>query len=251
MDQLRQSLTQADRAAIGHRPQVLHGLGGIEKTRLAVECGLANAEHYNALLFVSGETPEALKTNLANLGGVLGLQQAESTEDEVRVRAALEWLKLHPGWFLIVDNLDTPEALSAAEKMLADLSGGHTVMTRRLANFSGLFAPLEMDVLGPDDASAFLLERTGGKRRPLPNDTELAHDIAKDLGWLALALEQAGAYIVQRRRTLLQYRKDWVSSRDAVQAWFDPSVTDYPQSFAITWQTSIAQLTPPGLRMLQ
>jgi tetratricopeptide (TPR) repeat protein len=250
MEQLRESLTRSGRTAIPGKPHALHGLGGIGKTRLAVEYGLAHAGEYNALLFVSGETPELLDTNVAALAGVLGLPQAQATEDEARIRAALDWLKLNPGWFLVLDNLDTPEALRAAEGLLAQLSGGHTVVTSRLSTFSGLFEPLELDVLDPEAAAEFLLERTDRGRRRLPDDIAIARAIAQDLGWLALALEQAGAYIVQRRRTLAQYRADWAANRDAVLAWFDPSVTDYPASVAITWQTSVLHLTSQGLLLL-
>ena len=251
MEQLRESLTHSGRTAITGKPHALYGLGGIGKTRLAVEYGLAHARDYNALLFVSGETPELLDANVAALAGVLGLPQAQASEDAVRIRAALDWLNLNPGWFLVLDNLDTPEALRAAQELLAQLSGGHAVVTSRLSNFSGLFESLELDVLDPEAAAEFLLERTDRGRRRLPDDVALARAVAQDLGWLALGLEQAGAYIVQRRRTLAQYRADWAASRDAVLGWFGPSVTDYPVSVAITWQTSVSQLTPQGLLLLQ
>ena len=172
-----------------------------------------------ALLFASGETPEALDANLANLSGVLRLGETEAREDTVRLQAVLDWLQAHPNWLLILDNLDTPEALKAAEARLAPLTAGHVIATSRLSNFSALFEALELDVLDTDAAPAFLLDRTQGKRRALDDDPDQARAIAnEDLGGLALALEQAGAYIAQRRQSFAQYRQDWAAQRDEVLA---------------------------------
>jgi hypothetical protein len=76
----------------------------------------AHQEDYSALLFVIAETPKALRRNLAALVGplVLNLPEQSETEEPVRLKAALDWLSEHPGWFLILDNLDTPEAMDEA-----------------------------------------------------------------------------------------------------------------------------------------
>jgi hypothetical protein len=252
MEALRRSLTRTGgRAAITNKAQALHGLGGVGKTRLAVEYGLAHEPEYAALLFVSGETPAALESGLAALAGVLGLPEAEAAEDAVRVRAALGWLRLHKGWYLVLDNLDTPAALERAEGLLAHLAGGHTVVTSRLSNHSGLFEPLRLGVLAPADAAAFLLERTEGRRRKAPDDAAQAEAIARALDGLALALEQAGAFIAARRLTLAAYRQAWAANREEVLAWYGAGVTDYPSAAAVTWQTSVQQLTPEGRRMLE
>jgi hypothetical protein len=86
----------------------LYGLGGIGKTRAAVEYAWAHQEDYSALLFVIAETPEALRRNLAALAGplILNLPEQSTTEEPVRLRAVLDWLGEHPRWFLILDNVD-------------------------------------------------------------------------------------------------------------------------------------------------
>ena len=45
----------------------LTGVGGVGKTRLAVEYAWAHAREHSALLFVPGETPERLASSLAAL----------------------------------------------------------------------------------------------------------------------------------------------------------------------------------------
>ena len=71
-----------------------------------------------------------------------------------------------------------------------------------------------------------------------------------ELGQLALALEQAGAYIVKHRLTFAQYLDRWRSKHDEVLTWFDERLMQYPLSVAVTWQTSFDQLTAAGRDLL-
>jgi tetratricopeptide (TPR) repeat protein len=250
MSRLRQSLPGARGARTAIFSQALYGLGCIGKSRVAVEYAWAHADDYNALLFVVAETPEALRRNLAALASVL-VPQLDTTDDEVRLAAVLDWLRANPGWFLILDNVDTKEALAEVERRLSGLAGGHVIVTSRLAHFSGHFQPLELDVLAIEDAAAFLLERTKDRRRVARDDEAKAREVAEELGGLALALEQAAAFVAKRRLTFAQYLEQWRSHRDEVLAWFDATVTGYPRAVAVTWQTSVAQLSEGGWRLLE
>ena len=250
MGQLRASLTRSRGGRTAIVSQALYGLGGIGKTRAAVEYAWANADEYSALLFVVAEMPAALRRNLATLSATL-TPQLDTTDDSVKVAAVLDWLRTNPGWFLILDNVDSREALAEAERLLAGLTGGHVIITSRLADFPGDIQPLELDVLGIDDAAAFLLERTKDRRRVAADDGAQARVIAKELDGLALALEQAAAFIGKRRLSFAQYMEQWRSKRDEVLAWYDPTVTGYPRAVAVTWQTSVAQLTEGGRRLLE
>jgi tetratricopeptide (TPR) repeat protein len=231
----------------------LYGLGGIGKTRAAVEYAWAHQDDYTALLFVIAETPEALRRNLAALAGPLVLNLAEQhvAEEDVRLKAVLDWLKQYPGWLLILDNLDTEAALEEAEKLLSMLRGGRVLITSRLANFPGHVDPLGVDVLRVEDAVAFLLERTERRRQKMADDGATARELAIDVGQLALALEQAAAYVENHQISFSQYRELWRGNWDKVAGWSNKGVTKYPRAIAVTWQTSIDQLTPAARRLLE
>ncbi len=250
MRRLHESVTRPRGGRTAITGQALYGLGGIGKSRVAVEYAWAHAEDHSALLFVVAETPEALRRNLAALATTL-VPALDTTDDTARLAAVLDWLKANPGWFLILDNVDSKDALAEVEKLLSGLAGGYVVVTSRLADFSGNFQPLELDVLSVEDSAAFLLARTKGRRRTAAHDAATAREVAEELGQLALALEQAAAYIAKRRLTFTQYLEQWRSKRNEVLAWFDETMTGYPRAVAVTWQTSVAQLSEGGRRLLE
>ncbi|MFT4103945.1 MAG: tetratricopeptide repeat protein [Burkholderiaceae bacterium] len=233
--------------------KVLTGLGGAGKTRLAIEYAWRNAGGYGARLLVGADSPEALSRGLAAMCGstILNLPEQADTEESRQRDAVLRWLNQHAGWLLILDNVDTNAAATAVENLVPKLSGGHLLLTSRLSNWSAGIEPLPVDLIAPDAAEDFLLARTAGKRRPQTGDSTAARTLADELGYLPLALEQAAAYIAQRRITFEQYLDTWQQRRDEVLQWFDPRLMQYPKSVAITWQTSFDQLGEPAKRLLQ
>lgn len=232
----------------------LTGLGGAGKTRLALEYAWRRDGEYPSLLFVSASSPAVLHGNLAALCGpaVLDLPEQHATEQDRQLAAVLAWLRRQPGWLLILDNVDSPESAGAVEALLPQLAGGHVLITGRMSNWSGAVQALPpVEVLPPDAAAEFLLLRTQGKRRTQPDDEAVAATLAAEMGGLALALEQAGAYVARRQSSLSQYLAQWAQRRDEVLAWFDPRLMQYPASVAITWQASFDQLSPGARRLLQ
>jgi len=252
LDRLRTSLRSAGAGrATAIAGKALHGLGGVGKTRLAVEYAWRHEADYTAVLFVTADSSEALRANLAALSGplVLNLPEHAAPEEEARLAAALRWLDDHPGWFLILDNVDTPEAAEAAEDLLAKLHGGQVLITGRLTQWGAAVEPLELDVLDAAPAAEFLLQRAS-HRRKLPSDNADAATLADELDGLALALEQAGAYVNAQRISLADYLRAWRAHEPAVQEWYDPRITKYPRSVAVTWQTTMDRLGPGEATLL-
>lgn len=239
--------------SMGVHVKVLHGLGGVGKTRLAVEYAHLHGDQYSALIFVNAETSADLARNLARLSGEIipGPTAAEAPEESVRLDAALRWMRATPRWLLILDNVDTEEAASAVEGMLSKLCGGDVLITSRFTQWGPGVETLELDVLSLDDSRAFLLERTDKKRRSQPSDVIDAAGLATRLDGLALALEQAGAYIAYRRVSIDDYNKDWDLCLQEVKAWHSPRLMKYPRSLAVTWETTLQHLGVESVALLR
>lgn len=254
LEGLRARLTAGGAAAVT-QPQALCGLGGVGKTRAAVEYAWRFHDDYEALLFVVADSPAGLATNLAGLTGVLptGLADAAEQPENVRTEAVVRWLLEHPGWLLILDNADMEEAAGAVAKLAARLSiaKGHLLITSRLTAWPASVPSVELNVLSEEAATAFLLERTAQQRAKRANDEAEARQIAKDLDGLALALEQAGAGINARRYSLAKYREVWQAEAERVLEWHDPIASEYPRPVAVTWQVTIDNLTAETRTLLE
>ena len=235
------------------RPLVVHGLGGVGKTRLTTEYALARADDYSALLSVGAHSPDALNRNLAALYSVLALPKQSPPEQGVQCQAVLRWLNDNPGWLLLLDNADSMPAAQAVEQLLPRLRTGHAIVTSRVSQWSKAVNTLPLEELSPGAAVEFLLEATNGERVPLATDNADAKTLAEDLGNLALALEQAAAYIETKRISLATYRARWHEREANVHSWFDARIMQYPNSIAVAWDTTFEQLSPTAqglLRML-
>jgi tetratricopeptide (TPR) repeat protein len=232
--------------------QAVHGLGGIGKTRAAVEYAWRFAADYTALLFVTGETPSDFRANVAALCPLLRIAEGV-TDDTLRFEAVIDWLRdaPHGGWLLIADNLDTPEVADEAGKSLATLDGGHVLITGRLSEWPAFVQSRRLDVLDLDAATEFLLARTADKRQPRENDSAEARALADELDGLALALEQAAAFIRRRTLSFAEYLQRWRAADQAVRQWHDARTMQYERPLAATWKTTIDMLSPPARSLLQ
>ncbi len=253
LDKLRAALAAGKGAAVVGR--ALHGLGGVGKTRLAIEYAWRHEAEYSALLFVRADDPATLDANLAALAGAeaLDLAEKEAREDAAKIEAALRWLADHPTWLMILDNVDDEKAVATVTNLMTRLKGGHVIVAARASNFPASLRTLELDVLDQDAATAFLLERTRDRRAPAADDENQARELARELDGLALGLEQAGAYIATQRIGFAGYLKLWRESREKVLDWFDRTLMTYNHDtgLAATWATSVDRISPESRRLLE
>ena len=238
--------------------QAVSGLGGIGKTRLAVEFAHRHARQYTALLFARADSPGALKQNIANLAdpAVLDLDAYEA-DLETRYRAVVAWLKTKTDWLLILDNVDDEEAAEAVNQLLAENPGGHILITSRVDVWRRNVTEMKLETLTPAESRDLLLS-TSGITEPLsaaeedalvalagrPSGRERGESVdtappGGHLGGLAVAIELAGAYIDQEKLHFSEYLDEFQRKKAETLAFIDHLATGYPDSVAATWLTSI------------
>ena len=233
--------------------QAIHGLGGIGKTRLAVEYAWRSGDRYDAVLFVVAESPEILRSGLAGLiqVGLPDLLARPGSSQDEDVTAVLHWLRDHSRWLLILDNVDTVEAAVTVKQKLPQLHNGHVLITSRRKDWPATIKKQPLGELTPEEGTQFLLQRTEGERTTTKDDAAQAGRLAEILGGLPLALEQAGAYIGYHQLTFAAYIEEW--GRESVKAleWHDETLMDYPRSVAAIWQTTFSRLRPKSAALLR
>jgi hypothetical protein len=180
--------------------QAVYGLGGVGKSELALQYATRNADCHALVWWAAAEDPDGLQASLAELARRLEPAHAllGTTTDDA-AGWVVQWLQAHPGWLLILDNV---EERSTVAPLLAQVArhGSVIITTRRDINWRGSVRPLSLDVLTAEAAITLLASISGR-----PGEGVALAELAAELGYLPLALEQAGAYIAEQRIGVEKY----------------------------------------------
>ncbi|MGC4906966.1 tetratricopeptide repeat protein, partial [Streptomyces cyaneofuscatus] len=205
---LRDSLTGGGSAAVVQpqrtQAQTISGLGGVGKSALALHYATRYRSDYTLVWWITADSPESILTSLAGITERLCLQWAPTMEPDQRAAWAITWLQAHPDWLLIFDNVEDPEHLGP---YLGTLSQGHHLATsRRATGWQALAPVVSLGLLPPDEATDLLCTIAFQDAAVDSQQREAAQRLARDLGYLPLALEQAGAYAHRTGIDLDTYR---------------------------------------------
>ncbi len=233
---LRQMLVPG--AEVTALTKAISGLGGIGKTQVAVEYAHRYAGAYKAVLWAQADSPELLTTEYLALAAVLGLP--EQQEAARQVAAVKYWLQTNREWLLILDNVEDPRAILPA--FLPSKHEGSVLITTRRRDIHALAYSEVLPVFGEDEGVLFLLLRAGRLAQGAPvtdaarSDYQLAKELCELLGWLPLALDQAGAYIAENGVSFERYLELY---RQSQQKLLDRrGDADHPESVFMTFWLS-------------
>jgi hypothetical protein len=246
---LRRTLSPTTRpmTEVNHVVKV-HGSGGIGKTRLAIEYAWQSRNLYSALLFVNADSPRAFLSGLASLGAVrhLNARFQSARKEGDRIGGVLDWLENNPVWLLIIDNVDNPEAATEVFGRLASLRNGHIIITGRWTDTLD-DRVIHLGPLDNSDARDLILERTEKGRIKELQDVKNAKILSKLVGNLPFQLAVAVAAI-SKRSTIGTYIRNRRAQTRLI-ASID-GLTDYGRSAAVTYETTIAELSPEAVSLL-
>jgi DNA-binding SARP family transcriptional activator len=224
-------IDQAFAARESDRPSVvvLVGLGGVGKSRVALEYAHESAVTASIVWWVPAGEPVGLVESLTQLADRLGIS---SGADQVGLLGRL-WQELgrREGWTLVFDNCPDPDTLRAFSP---PTGRGRVLLTSRHHAWRGIATILPVDVLPHEAALELLLTSTG------QGDIVAAADLAGQLGGLPLALTQAAAYVDQTGMSLARYGAMFRRSRLALLSRALPE--DYQASVVTTWRMSFDQV---------
>jgi tetratricopeptide (TPR) repeat protein len=231
LDELHQALQN------GNEPQALFGLGGVGKTQTAVEYAYRYSYEYDAVFWVKAETESSLVSGFVEIARLLNLPLKDAQDENETVQAVRRWLDQNESWLLLCDNADDPAILKS---FLPRNRTGHILLTSRAQYFGnlGISHPVPIDEMPPDEALAFLLKRTG-RENASAEERHCAVTLVTELGHLALAIEQAGAYIAANQVPISAYLNSYELE---VLERGKPEAGDYPESVATTWLINFKQV---------
>ena len=202
------------------------GLGGCGKSCLALEYAWENMERYPGGIFViNGESDELIRASLHAIHQeyvVIAPSNQHNNETQLTfdcvLKKTLSWLgNLREKWLLLVDNMDEKELGPCAMKVFfgqwkckafCDI----LVTSRRSSPTlcEDLDLPpenyLELGPFSSDESVEFLKKRAGVQSSC---NVHIREELAKELGGLPLALEQAAAYIKTLNCSIESYLKQY------------------------------------------
>ena len=218
--------------------QAITGLGGIGKTQTAIEYAYRHRKEYQVIWWLRTEESATLAADYAQLVIELDLPEQKATEQAIQIQAIRNWLKQHTGWLLIFDNAEERHNI---RPYLPQMGNGHVIITSRNPIWDGLGTTLPVDVMQPQEALAFLAKRTNDP------DPQAAKILAKTLGYLPLALEQAAAYIRETNSSLNHYQTLFQKHHTQLLQ-HGHLATEYPGTVATTWELAFqkVQKTSPA-----
>lgn len=235
------------------RTVVLLGMGGSGKTQLALELCQQAEENFGfmAAVWIDASSPDSviqsyklIAQKITN-GGFYG--DIESENAISFVQDVIQKWKYR--WLMVFDNYDTPNAFRDKDIRSYIPSGmnRHVLFTSRHADSERLGQCIRVATMSEDESVNLLLQRS-----PNEKENEEGRRIAWTLGYLALALDQAGAYIRARNLPLKDFishyekRKEMIL-REVPEQWeYRKNTTDAERetllSVFTTWELSFEQV---------
>ncbi|KAL8877354.1 MAG: hypothetical protein Q9198_004615 [Flavoplaca austrocitrina] len=248
----------ADQSSQQPRVVVLHALGGQGKSQIVLEYCQRWRSHYRGVFWVNASSRALAIESYHRISRALSGQiqaHGENGEQVIEtVKAELEdW---HEPWLLIFDNYDTPDDFRDIRQLFPQGEPGHVIITSRRRDLDRLGGPIELGAMSPEEGVNVLLRGCSGPE--IDENLNTAKEIVWRLGGLALAIDQAGAYIAHRRipRTELgNFLKIFETQRKEILSYTPSSVWEYgsmqngreeDQTKAInaftTWEMSLKEL---------
>ncbi|QRV95549.1 kinesin light chain [Ceratobasidium sp. AG-Ba] len=228
---------------------VFHGLGGAGKTQLALRTVELTRERWSDVIYIDATSVETLTSTLSSFAIARGI--GKTHQDTIR------WLTGYSKrWLLVLDNADDP-SIDLRSYLPAGVYCRIIITTRsRDLTFlkQGPSSEYNVSSMEPEEALDLLFTMTRSDFESLTNqERETATALTQDLGLLALAIVQAGAYICRTSCGFANYREMYAMRPKEILEKYSckpMELGSYEKTVYRTWVMSYSMLTKRAQRML-
>ena len=237
---------------------LIHGLGGTGKTQLALKYVEEYRDSYDPVLWIDAKDSEAVRSSFQRCADELQLLMDPTPTtgialaDSRPIQAVLRFLRGRKSsdkkWLVVVDNAD--DVSWGLRTVFPQAGRGSIIITSQDSQACRLFPKCEelrVDIMGPLEARAVLLQHLQWESDSVPSLVQLRCDnIVKRLGYLALAVDLAGAYIgnqADQETALAQYLVDYGKHQDdLLQRDYFRGLSEADKTVWTVWDKTLARI---------
>ncbi|HEU5380927.1 MAG TPA: toll/interleukin-1 receptor domain-containing protein [Ktedonobacteraceae bacterium] len=237
-------------------PLALNGMPCCGKTQIAVEYASLHKDEYQTILWLDATSRHSLKESIVTQAERLSFLPQDHADEYHLFSALKRWLQQHDQWLLILDNLDD---LQLMDLFVPLQYSGHVLLTTHSQATGELAYPVPVAEMALEESALFLLRRARiiGEQALRDEASETAYTqaahIVQEFDGLALALDQAGAYIEETKCGLVDYLELYRQQRPMLLAKRGRLVRAHPASVMKTFLLlfeAVAQESPVALDLL-
>ena len=233
---------------------VLLGMGGSGKTQLALEfCRQAEKDlGFMDLFWINASSPVSVIQSYKAVAKRLSKSQQDDANSEHVISLVQDNLRAwEQPWLFVFDNYDNPKAFQphSIHYYIPKGKGRRILFTSRHKDSARLGHKVEVSDMTVSEGLEVLLQR------PPKNDEESLQgkEIAAILGYLALALDQAGSYLRARKLRLRDFASSYQKCKEDIlktipDEWEYQNVTSDQEkenrlNIFTTWELSFNQIS--------
>jgi tetratricopeptide (TPR) repeat protein len=227
---IKEKLHKHDRQNDAPHALAIHGLGGSGKTQLALNYVMEHREDYSPILWIDAQDRETTLSSFYRCATELQLQvssepvQVSALVDSPTVQTVLRWLRdrKEPDheWLVVLDNAD--DFKWGLGRIIPKGRRGNVIITSQdgesARSMNSECEKLEVGTMGHIEAKGLLLRHLKLNPGSASKDVQtICEEIVERLGYLALAIDLAGATIDEKpdqEEALKQYLADYDTHRD-------------------------------------
>lgn len=207
------------------RPVILHGMGGIGKSEIALEFVYSCQTQFDAVFWIRADNSASLEADFAQIAIQLGINDHKGSDNQVLNRKiALSWLcnpfkiskdsgRRTASWLVVFDNVDDLHILNAYRDIFRT---GAVLITTRSPYAKKILSTstvsVEIPRFNPVSSGEFMQFLTG-----VTSQDREARAIGQRLGGLPLALVQMAGIIKHESLTYTEFLKRYANLDQAAR----------------------------------
>ncbi|KAI4216046.1 MAG: hypothetical protein LQ351_001542 [Letrouitia transgressa] len=234
-------------AAATRTVAVLQGMGGQGKTQIALEIceNLQVQNQFKSILWVNARSEDSVVHAFERFAQQMTQKGSHFSDTEAKIDYVLQRIEdTRRPCLLIFDNYDDLDNFKGIRRYFPMRKCHAVIVTSRHEDSVFLGDAIPVSAMSSSEAIALLFERIGQAQKA--EDVETAGIIVGRLGFLPLAISQAGAYIKSMKIPTRDFMKHYNERASSILQQV-PSLWEYGISIFATWEMSMEQYSKDAI----